>query len=498
MASPGDVRVRLISILIALCAAACSGNPCLEIEPVEATTAVLLPRATHGVVPTNALLWRYSLEEASAPVEPVGDDVSLTDLDWGELEVTPVLDLVGLGVRIEAWRSIEPLRRGAEYEWVSPSPSGGLPLVTTFTVGDTPDTEPPSTPWGAEPTRWSDVTPFDVCGGDATHEARMPTSPPEPLLLALAADAVPGDGGLPDERIDGATDQPGIWLRGYWPLTTQEVRLANIDLAGNVSDWSEPVAVSMPAAGCGAAPETALFLVPLLGLGWRTRRRGVGPRWLPLVLVGLLWAPEALAAGGEGPRPEVADVELSATQLVDLPWDATRRERKAYFSQVPWRQEGSRRMEAFLRGMPWAAGAAHTVLAVGLVGTAHGQPGSVGVVLASLASLPSLGFQALFAGELWRHLREWRISSIERGTVAPAMILSVIGAVLLVPSIATLSADWPGDKGPAFGVMSWGVGLVTAGITGMGLLDDALAPRRVGRAPRPTLFAGPTGVVVRF
>ena len=305
--------MRFVSIVPALLALAAlpACNPDCETPLAPAVRGA--PTSGHGQVPTNTLIWILADEAQCHDLGPESPAPVLLDLDRG---TRPTLTEVGRLISSESvlvtYEPDEELPANTAFELtydrffgLNPDEFGQqlfVPVASrrtvAFTTGDGRDDEAPGTPVVESTLLFSDRHDpdpqdeaffelqsggaFQILGrSDGTHS----------LPAGLSGDAA------------AVSDRPDVRItEGLRPGDPLHVSVRTVDLAGNLSEWSETQELTMPLMGCGVLEDAdgfhpALFL-PLLFL--RRRKLRIPPSLLPLL--GLLLLPVgALAAGPVGP-----------------------------------------------------------------------------------------------------------------------------------------------------------------------------------------------------
>ncbi len=321
--------MRSVLVLMALLALpAC--NPDCETPVAPAVRGA--PTSAHGAVPTNTLIWILADEAQCHDLGPESPTPLLLDLDRGTAvtlnEVGRLLSPESVLVIYEPEGELEP-DTGFELTYdrffgLNPDAFGQqlfVPVAARRTVafftGDGPDDEAPATPVVQSTLLFSD---------------QHSTDPQDEALFELQSEGAfqilgrsDGSKSLPD-GLDGdvgaVSDRPDVRIAdGLQPGEALHVSVRAVDLAGNLSEWTETEELTMPLMGCGVLEDAdgfhpALFL-PLLLL--RRKKRRVPPFLLPLLAVFLL--PLSAMASEPVEVPEEAPLKLEldpATWQFDL------------------------------------------------------------------------------------------------------------------------------------------------------------------------------------
>jgi MYXO-CTERM domain-containing protein len=233
-------------------------------------------------VPANTRIWIHESPAALELGAIEGECTPVLRTSGGE-EVPHELTQIG-APSLALLTPQQPLSVGATYELELPCISSGTePSPVTFKVARGPDLEAPAVP-DVQVGQW-----FEGVEGDFGFGRLLVTSD-EPTVLVDVGPGSQIEGSVDDGTVTDVFSIPdrvpfvGVQtcrLTNWQPTSEDDsvdVRVAAVDLAGNVSAWSEPVSVQVE-SGCGCVaggqPPTwrwSLLLGVFVGLG--RRRRG--------------------------------------------------------------------------------------------------------------------------------------------------------------------------------------------------------------------------------
>jgi len=272
------MKTLLIALTLLASSAPALSFACSCMQP--GSTNFVAPADGAVDVPTNALVWvggaftgglfdgaeRFAIEVVSA------DQVPLPGVE-GRLHSN--MDL------IDVFTPDMLLTSGTRYEV-----RVGEQVVSTFTTGDSDDTEAPPMPQETERFRWSRLAQppgfQNSCGGAASYGFSFTYDLGDGVIAMIDHD------GLADVDIDliegsvpsltpfgsGSLSRGGGCGGSNWdnaaPGVSTDMRVGSFDVAGNFSGWSEDESITIPPAGCSAAGSSApvgmLALLMLSGL----------------------------------------------------------------------------------------------------------------------------------------------------------------------------------------------------------------------------------------
>lgn len=247
--SAHQVNWSTLTLLLGFLAIGCPSEPC-EVLETPSVSGLAAPAAGDGLVALDSLVWL----RVSGPFEDgrcLEGEGSLTDSDGTPIELEDAMKIGSPARALIGWRPVDGLQSDTDYEFRWEVQDGEDAGVVSFRTGDEPVSTAPIAPtplnWETQvgPARlgqnkneaidYDDYVEFLVRGGRF-------------VLVHDDADAPPA-GTVPEDvfRI-GAFGF--VWSQEpVTPSRTVDLRFAAMDLAGNISPWSAPVAWPIPATG---------------------------------------------------------------------------------------------------------------------------------------------------------------------------------------------------------------------------------------------------------
>lgn len=245
-------RAALIGAFVVVLAAGCEAEPECTFLPAFASVS---PSGGDGLVPTDASVWvRLDTDE---PRRCFFFDVALINLDDGRERLEDPVQIASPGRLLLRNEPTGGLAPDADYEVVwsvnRPGSRDGNPVVVdsgvvSFRTDSGPALDAPAVPvgigWTAEVAEPALISPF---GGssNATDWLEIWTTEGRFLLVMNG----PPDDGLPEE-VWRLGEHGHLWSDARLSAgRTLSLRFASLAVNGQLSDWSEPATLTVPAAG---------------------------------------------------------------------------------------------------------------------------------------------------------------------------------------------------------------------------------------------------------
>ncbi len=249
----------------------------------------LLPAADATDVPTDTLIWSIGDSLDGGCEEPL--DVALLDPDGEPIALVEEGRMCAGPHSVIAWRPLAELSPGASYTIAPGEPvyaADGRLEPQRFTVGPGPAEALPNVPSPLARHVYVEATGLHGgCGGSYRSDHVIWELDSDAPILLLAGGPEdrgrdPAPGSIWSELADFSAE-PEVVVEGrLQPTTRIDVRFGAADLAGNFSGWSQPEAVTMPAAGCTSSiryDEAWLGALALLLGGAQSIRKRRGTRY---------------------------------------------------------------------------------------------------------------------------------------------------------------------------------------------------------------------------
>jgi hypothetical protein len=242
-------------------------------------TVTVLPSDGSVDVPANALVWVGAEGALTALLEDEPIEVLAIDEDGEEFPLAESMRFSDEGLAL--WigyrlpQSAEPGTRWTVEVWAG----YGEPVPTiSITLGTGANAVGPPTPnlisleleSGATRLEGVCASGYNVVPDRVTHALDS-----EGLLTLVARQDEDVPFVLANASVTAASDSTVVVHGEFNPGGDETFRYAAIDLAGNLSPWSEPVTTSMPLAGCSRSETPAAGLL-LIALGFGLSRRRLG------------------------------------------------------------------------------------------------------------------------------------------------------------------------------------------------------------------------------
>jgi hypothetical protein len=321
-----SLLAAVLGLGLALASVSAHAVSCLSPYDVWNAEVAILPADGSTEVPTNTLVWARIEGTRTAWASSRLVELSLEDELGAEVPLTEVFRVSDDAITTwVAFSTPEPL--APETTWTARFAFGywdpewedtRATATSRFTTGTEADEDAPGTPTEVSRELHSGAAQIDSPCSSADYGL------PDRAAFVLAGE---GPFGLvaTDEgrygRLGSATVTPAVGMEvvvagTFQPGGVETFRFGAMDLAGNVSEWSDPVEVVMPLAGCSRSEDAPVagFLVLIFGLAMSGRRlRGV---FLVVLALGTLVSVPPAAAGSSAGVAGGADVPAWA-----VAWD---------------------------------------------------------------------------------------------------------------------------------------------------------------------------------
>jgi len=237
--TPSAIFIAVVAVL----AGCTEPRPCDRLPSPAQTTGQASPSAGDGLVPLDTMVW-LRIDGPYADGSCLTGDVELVALADGPIPVEPVLQVGAPARTLIGWRPTEALAPSSDYElrWTVGNLDSGVVSFRTGVAAAPMPAVPTPLRWAAQldgPSLGTNAAELDDYDDYVEFEV-------DQGRFVLVATELPTGPDVP-ESVFRIGELGFVWSGEPLPVNEElQLRFSALDLAGNLSAWTDPVPWQVP------------------------------------------------------------------------------------------------------------------------------------------------------------------------------------------------------------------------------------------------------------